>query len=195
MIEYIRGEINELTPTTVVLESSGVGFLLNISLVTYTALQNAKTGKLYVYEVIREDTYQLFGFSSKSERRLFEQLISVSGVGGNTARMILSAYAPEELVQIIQAGDSRALKSVKGIGLKTSQRIIVDLKDKIGLNQNTILPTENGPSCGALAEEAVSALNMLGFLPQQTQKVVYELLRKQPELSIEQLIKLALKAL
>lgn len=200
MIEHIRGNIDELTPTSAVIEAGGVGYLLNISLNTYTALQGKDTAKLFVYEVIREDSHTLFGFISKLERSLFELLISVSGVGGNTARMILSAFSPEELSQIIATEDSRTLKSVKGIGLKTSQRIIVDLKDKIGNIDAISTPVAvnaGTPDNSKLAEEAISALTMLGFAPAATQKIVYQLL-KESEVTpptIENLIKQALKAL
>ena len=131
MIEYIRGIVDEVTPTQAVIEASGVGYALSISLNTYTAIQNKKEARLFVYEVIREDAYLLFGFATRIERDLFALLLSVSGVGGQTARMILSAFTPADLANIVQTEDARSLKSVKGIGPKAAQRIIVELKDKM----------------------------------------------------------------
>src|SRR5574344_551805 len=131
MYEYIKGEIAELTPTSAVIEANSVGYLLHISLNTYSALEGQKTGKLYIEEVIREDAFTLFGFSDLSERALFRQLVSVSGVGANTAGVILSSFSVQELQQVIASGDVNAIKKVKGIGLKTAQRLIIDLKDKV----------------------------------------------------------------
>lgn len=204
MIEYIKGEITEITPTTVTLETSGgVGYLLNISLNTYTAIQGKGQVRLYAYEAIREDAWVLFGFATKEERELFLQLITVSGIGGNTARMILSALSPRELCDVIATGNDKLLKTVKGIGLKTAQRIIVDLKDKIKL-----LPSANGmvgmggelpmggmSAANAVIEEAVSALTMLGFPAAPSQKVVMGILKEEPSASVETVIKLALKRL
>ena len=197
MIEFIRGKVDDLTPTTVVLETNGIGFLMNISLNTYTELQMKEEAKLYVFEAIREDAYQLYGFSSKKERTLFESLLSVSGVGGNTARMILSAFSPQEITRIIATEDSQTLKSVKGIGLKTAQRIIVDLKDKITKIEGDTTSVQTVKNVyDDTAEEAISALTMLGFAPSSTQKVVSHLLQESSEtLTVEQIIKKALKAL
>lgn len=199
MIEYIRGNIDELTPTEAVIEAHGVGYLLNISLNTYSALQGKSEGKLYVYESIREDAYQLFGFSNKAERMLFIQLVSVSGVGGQTARMILSAFTPAELANIIRTENAGMLKSVKGIGPKAAQRIIVELKDKISLEYEVGTDRSNASAeIGApreIVEEAVAALTMLGFPPAPTQKTVLHIVKENPSLSVEQIIKAALKML
>ena len=193
MIDYIKGTIEELTPASATLETGGVGFFLHISLNTYSALNGATSAKLYVYEAIREDAHQLFGFFDKRERELFTQLISVSGIGASTARMILSSMTPSELETVIATGNDVALKNVKGIGLKTAQRVIVDLKDKIKLTGET--SSVMMPSNSKLSEEAVAALVMLGFQTAASQKVVSKILKDNPESSIEQVIKLALKML
>lgn len=202
MIEYIKGEITEITPATVTLETSGgVGYLLNISLNTYTAIQNKVQVRLYAHEAIREDAWVLFGFATKEERELFLQLITVSGIGGNTARMILSALSPRELCDVIATGNDKLLKTVKGIGLKTAQRIIVDLKDKIKtLPSATGLVGADGelPLVGmnsAVMDEAVSALTMLGFPVAASQKVVAAILKEEPSAPVEKVIKVALKRL
>jgi Holliday junction DNA helicase RuvA len=198
MIEYIRGIIDELTPTEAVLEANGVGYKLAISLNTYSAIQGKEQAKLYAYESIREDAYQLFGFATKRERELFELLISISGVGGQTARTILSAYSPAELSNIISNEQANMLKSVKGIGLKTAQRIIVELKDKI-VSIAAGIPTAAAPATPNInketVNEAVSALVMLGFPAAAANKVVQGIAKEQPESTVEQLIKLALKQL
>lgn len=197
MIEYVKGELSELTPALATVEAAGVGYGLNISLNTYTAIQGKKEVKLYVYEAIREDAHTLFGFASKKERELFEQLITVSGVGTGTARMVLSAMSPAELCNSISTGNEKLLKGVKGIGLKTAQRIIVDLRDKIvALGIADEIPVGGSvatPVDNKVKDEAVSALTMLGFSPTPSQKVVVAILQEQPELPVEQVVKLALK--
>lgn len=201
MIEYIRGELTDLTPALAVVETAGVGYALNISLNTYSAIQGKKDVKLFVHEALvtggRDDSFSLYGFSSKKERELYRLLITVSGVGANTARMILSSVSPGELCNIISTGNERMLKSVKGIGLKTAQRIIVDLRDKIvSLGIADEIPASGGQMPVAnneVKDEAVSALAMLGFSPAPSAKVVMSILQKDPTLPVEQVVKLALK--
>lgn len=196
MIEYIRGEIAEITPAMVVIDCNGVGYGVNISLNTYSAIQSLSSVKLYIYEAIREDAHILFGFSSKEERELFLLLISVSGIGGNTARMILSALSPKELCGVISSGNDKLLKSVKGIGLKTAQRIIVDLKDKIAASGMETVSTEAlSVTNTEIHDEAVAALTMLGFAQAPSQKVVSAILKEEPSAPVEKVIKLALKRL
>lgn len=202
MIEFVRGTLDELTPATAVIDCNGVGYLLNISLNTFSAIRGKKDAKLYVYEAIREDAYVLYGFATKSERELFLLLISVSGIGGNSARMILSAFTPAELCDTITTENDKVLKGVKGIGLKTAQRIIVELKDKVGniANTNGISTTAQADSAvnsktKETREEAVSALTMLGFAPAPTSKAVNELLKENPDYTVQEVIKMALKML
>lgn len=202
MIDYIKGQLAELTPAQAVIEAYGVGYALGISLNTYEAIQGKGEVKLFVHESLvaggRDDSYTLFGFASHQERDLYRLLITVSGVGANTARMILSAASPAELAGAIAQGNERLLKGVKGIGLKTAQRIIVDLKDKIvqlGIAQQ--LPASGGGTTGTVPsdvrDEAVAALTMLGFSPAPSAKVVTELLTADATLPVEQVVKLALK--
>ena len=202
MIEYIKGELAELTPTLAVVEARGVGYAINISLNTYSAIQGKNDIKLYIHEAIvtggRDDSYTLYGFLSKQERSLYRLLITVSGVGANTARMILSSLTPSELCNVIANGDEKMLKAVKGIGLKTAQRIIVDLKDKImqsGIADELHINSSSASSNinTAVKDEALSALIMLGFSPAPSAKVVVSILTEQPELPVEQVVKLALK--
>ena len=193
MYDYLRGEIAEIAPTYAVIDCAGVGYYVNISLNTYTAIQNLREAKLFVYEAIREDAYTLYGFRDKEEREMFELLISVSGVGPNTARMILSSLTVDDLMSVIASGNSGMLKSVKGIGAKTAQRIIVDLKDKVGGVGGAAAVAETGS--GEAYEEAVAALVMLGFTRAAVQKAVGKLLREQPTLKVEEIIKMALKIL
>lgn len=198
MIEYIKGELADVTPAYAVIEAHGVGYGLNISLNTYSAIQGKKEVRLWAYEAIREDAYVLFGFATRQEREMFMLLITVSGVGANTARMILSSMTVAELCNVISTGNEKLLKGVKGIGLRTAQRIIVDLKDKIvtsGIAQE--LPSNAGQSAplvnNSVKDEAVGALTMLGFAPAPSQKVVVAILQQQPDLPVEQVVKLALK--
>ena len=198
MIEYIKGELAEITPALAVVDCNGVGYGINVSLNTYSAIQNKKEVKLYIYEAIREDAYVLYGFATKQERELFLLLISVSGIGGNTARMILSALSPFELCNVISSGNEKLLKTVKGIGLKTAQRIIVELKDKIvstGIDAAAPVSTAVTNLQTEVYEEAVAALTMLGFAPAPSQKVVAALLKEEPDAPVEKVIKLALKRL
>ena len=197
MIEYIKGELTELTPAYATVEAAGVGYGLNISLNTFSAIQGKKEVKLYVYEAIREDAYVLYGFKDKKEREMFQLLITVSGVGANTARMMLSGMSVAELCNAISTGNAKLIQSVKGVGKMTAQRIIVDLRDKIvDLGIASEIPaggTMTAPVNNAVRDEAVAALTMLGFSPAPTQKVVTQILQDQPELPVEQVVKLALK--
>ncbi|MCI6213195.1 Holliday junction branch migration protein RuvA [Bacteroides heparinolyticus] len=198
MIEYIKGEIAELRPATAVIDCNGLGYGINISLNTYAAIQGKKECKLYIHEAIREDAYTLYGFADKQERELFLLLISVSGIGGNTARMILSALSPSELINVISTENATLLKTVKGIGLKTAQRVIVDLKDKIktgsvATNTAGIMGIPASTINAQVQEEAISALTMLGFAQAPSQKVVLAILQEDPQAPVEQVIKIALK--
>lgn len=198
MIEYIKGELTEITPAMAVIECNGLGYGINVSLNTYSAIQGKKEVKLYIYESIREDAYILYGFATKQERELFLLLISVSGIGRNTARMILSALTPSELCNVISSGNDKLLKTVKGIGLKTAQRIIVDLKDKISTTDIGTSTTSAPISITAnneIYEEAIAALTMLGFAQAPSQKVVAAILKEEPDAAVEKVIKLALKRL
>ncbi|MDE7385722.1 MAG: Holliday junction branch migration protein RuvA [Muribaculaceae bacterium] len=191
MIEYIRGKVTELTPATAVIETQGgVAYLLNITLTTFSALEGVVETRLLVHEAIREDAWVLFGFNDERERAMFRLLIGVSGVGANTARMILSSIATPELEQVIASGDPARLKAVKGVGAKTAQRIIVDLKDKIKVDELTlsIQPSVNNE----VFDEALAALVMLGFQRQQSQKVLKKLFDANSSITVEAAIKRAL---
>ncbi len=194
MYEYIAGSVVELAPTYAVLDAGGVGYYLQISLQTYSEIEGAERAKLYVHYVVREDAQLFFGFASKTERELFRHLISVSGVGGNTARMILSTYSPRELQNIIATENAVLLKNVKGLGLKTAQKIIVELSGKLtglGVSEEPTTPT------AALAEyeEALAALVMLGFGKAVAEKVVKAVVRENPGISVEELVRISLKRL
>jgi Holliday junction DNA helicase RuvA len=193
MIEYIRGSIIELTPTFIIIENGGTGYFINISLSTFTRLEGKKEYKILVHEVIREDIHQLFGFADRTERDIFRHLISVNGVGPGTARMMLSSLNPDEIEKAILGSDVAVLKGIKGIGIKTAQRIIVDLKDKLGKQSGTgeiFAFTDNTKK-----EEALSALVMLGFGKSAVTKVLDKIVRDDKTLTVEDLIKRALKSL
>ena len=190
MIEYIKGELTELTPTYAVIDCGGVGYMLNISVPTYSALDGLKSAKLLVHEAIREDAHVLYGFINEQERSLFRLLIGVSGVGANTARMILSSIAAPQLEQFILSGDHAMLKKVKGIGSKTAERIIVDLKDKIKPTGDTFILQPSVTN--EVYEEALAALVMLGFNRVQSQKVLKKLFDNEPSIAVEVAIKKAL---
>lgn len=193
MYDYISGKIAELNPAFVVLDNGGVGYMINISFTTYNeiAKMSEQSVKLFVYEAIREDAHVLYGFMSRRERELFLMLISVSGVGPNTARMILSSLSANELEQCIASGNVGMLKGVKGIGAKTAQRILVDLKDKIKVAGDTLLDNNSAPS--AVYDEALAALAALGFTQQVSQKAIKKLLKDDPSITVEAAIKNALK--
>jgi len=196
MIDYIKGEIAELNPASVTIECSGIGYQMNISLNTYTTLNGMQTAKLYIHESIREDAHVLFGFADKHERQIFLHLISVSGVGPSTARVILSSLDSKELAGVIATENITVLQSVKGIGAKTAQRIIVDLKDKIKLtDEEGTLQTLSKADISQTGHEAVAALVMLGFNQVASQKVVSKLVKASPSISVEAVIKEALKRL
>lgn len=202
MLHHIKGYVDELTPTETVIEAAGVGYQMTISLNTFSALQGKESAKLYVREVIREDTHDLYGFATREERTLFDALITVNGVGGQTARMVLSAFSPSELADVIQSEQTSMLKSVKGIGPKAAARIVMELKDKVGelLSGGAIdvAPAKGGGIAAAdkkSAEEAIGALTILGFQPAAVRKTVAALLKDHPGLDIQQIIKSALKML
>jgi holliday junction DNA helicase RuvA len=193
MIEYIKGAITQITPTFLTIESGGIGYFINISINTFSNLEGKSDYRILIHEVIREDTHQLFGFADTAEREIFRLLISVSGVGANTARMMLSSLSPGEIEKAILGSDVNILKSVKGIGLKTAQRIIVDLKDKLGKQSGSgeifTLPDNTN------REEALSALVMLGFAKGAVSKVLDKIVREEKNLTVEDMIKRALKNL
>lgn len=196
MYEYIKGTVAEVAPAYAVIDVGGVGYYLHISLETYSAIEHETETRLYVHYVVREDAQLLYGFSTKAERELFRLLISVSGVGGNTARMILSTYSPRELQGIITAGNAVLLKNVKGLGLKTAQKIIVELSGKL----TALFDGEDGPlpvagNGDAVYDEATAALVMLGFPKAASDKVVRAILKEQPDISVEETVRMSLKRL
>ena len=190
MYEYICGKVAEMAPTYAVIDVGGVGYYLQISLETFTAIEHAEQAKLYTHYVVREDAQLLYGFATKAERELFRLLISVSGVGGNTARMILSTYSPAELQGIISAGNAVLLKNVKGLGLKTAQKIIVELTGKL-----TAFEMDGAGSIvtGGNPDEAGEALVMLGFAKNAAEKAVRAVAHENPSASVEELVRMALK--
>ena len=198
MYEFIEGIIEDLAPTQVVIgTASGVGYLMNISLQTYTAIEKASRTRLYTHFIVKEDSQTLFGFADKSEREVFRRLISVSGVGGNTARTILSTYSPQELSNIISTENATLLKNVKGLGLKTAQKIIVELKDKmfgVGVEEiATAIPCRTTHS--KIFEEATAALTMLGYTKAQAEKAVTASLKDNPAATVEEAVRMSLKTM
>lgn len=193
MYEFIKGEIKEITPAYVVLENNNTGFFINISLNTYSLFQDKKSCELLLHEVVREDAFILYGFAEKSEREVFRQLLSVSGIGANTACMMLSSLTADELKNAIINGEVNTLKNIKGIGAKSAQRIIVDLKDKLGkegISEEIFSPADN-----TIKDEAFSALVTLGFSKKKIEKVLDELIRKEGVMKVEDLVKKALSKL
>lgn len=196
MYEYLKGEITELDPTQAVIECGGVGYACAISVYTFDRLKIGQTQTLYISETLRDEIHILYGFATKQERTAFELLTSVSGVGPSTARIILSTLSPEELSTVIASGNERQLKAVKGIGGKTAQRIIVDLKDKMGSLCPTALPTTTAVgtvSAGRLGDEAISALVALGYPQANAVKVVTQLLTTDPDMPLQNIIKQGLR--
>jgi holliday junction DNA helicase RuvA len=193
MIDYIKGTITQITPTFLTIETSGIGYYVNISVTTFSKLENKNDCKLLIHEVIREDSHLLFGFADKEERDMFRLLISVTGVGASTARMMLSSLSPGEIEKAILSSEVNILKGVKGIGLKTAQRIIVDLRDKVGKQSGSdeiFAFTDN-----TKREEALSALVMLGFAKSAVLKILDKIVREEKNMTVEDMIKRALKNL
>lgn len=198
MYEYITGHVAEATPTYAVIEAGGVGYFINISLKTFTDIEHSEQARLFTHFIVREDVQSLFGFSSKIERELFRQLISVSGVGGNTARMILSTYTPQELQNIIATENAKLLKNVKGLGLKTAQKIIVELSGKVLELAGSDFSTSSVPGkevTSGIYDEALAALSMLGFQKSASEKVLRSILKESPTMAVEDVIRHALKQL
>ena len=195
MYEYITGKVSEITPAYAVIEAAGIGYFINISLQTYSEIEKCETAKLYLHYIVREDAHILYGFATKAERELFRLLIGVSGVGGNTARTIQSTYSPSELRNIIGTGNAVLLKNVKGLGLKTAQKIIVELSGKmVDLKVDTATATT--PAVGnETYNEALSALTMLGFQKTASEKVLKKIFKENPDIRVEEAIRLALKQL
>ncbi|MFP4844180.1 Holliday junction branch migration protein RuvA [Winogradskyella sp. PE311] len=193
MITHLEGRLVEKNPTDVIIDCNGVGYFINISLNTFSQIPDQENLRLYTYLQVREDSHSLYGFSSKTEREIFKLLISVSGIGANTARTMLSSLSPEQVKEGIATGDVALIQSVKGIGVKTAQRVIIDLKDKVlkvyGIDELSLIPNNTNK------DEALSALDVLGFNKKQSEKVVDRILKTQPEAQVEQIIKEALKNL
>lgn len=191
--EFIQGSVASLSPTAAIIEQGGIGYCIQISLHSYSQIREMKSVQLLIHEIIREDTHDLYGFFTSSERELFRQLISVSGVGANTSRMMLSSLSPEEISQAIMRDDVILLKTIKGIGAKTAQRIIIDLRDKLGQMEESLQFLSG--SDNTVRDEALSALTMLGFGKTITSKVLDKLLSGKGDWEVEELIKAALKKL
>ena len=195
MYEYITGTIAEISPAYAVIEAGGLGYFINISLQTYSEIENCANAKLYLHYIVREDAHILYGFATKAERELFRLLIGVSGVGGNTARTIQSTYSPSELRNIIGTGNAVLLKNVKGLGLKTAQKIIVELSGKmVDLKIDSTTATTTAVD-NETYNEALAALTMLGFQKAASEKVLKKLFKENPDLRVEEAIRLALKQL
>ena len=195
MYDYIKGLLVETTPTQAVVEAGGIGYKLEISLQTFTDIQNQKEVKLYIYYYVKEDVAMWYGFASKEERYMFSLLLNVNGVGPNTARMILSSLSTDELKMAIATNDVNKIKAVKGIGLKTAQKLIIELKDKVSKGGDTLSLPLGETAKSPVGEEALGALIMLGFKKPDSEKVIGDILRQNPAASVEQIIKLALKRL
>ena len=193
MIAFLKGRLVEKTPTDIIIDCNGIGYQVHISLHSYSLIKDQEAIQIYTYLQIKEDAYTLYGFIEKIERELFKLLISVSGIGGNTARNMLSYITPKELIQAIAAGDVKTIQSVKGIGLKTAQRVIIDLQEKVqklyGVEELSVAVNNTN------AEEALSALEVLGFVRKATEKVVKKIVAQDPQATVEQIIKSALKSL
>ncbi len=192
MLEYIKGSLISLSPAGIVVESGETGYFIHVSLTTYSQLHGSDKVKLFVHQVIREDAHILYGFFEQGERELFRLLISVNGIGANTAIMMLSSHRPEELQHAILNENVGLLKNIKGIGIKTAQRVIIDLKDKIGKTSASDLLFRSGEN--PVRTEAVAALEMLGFNKKAVEKLIDQVLTEQPAITVENLIKLALKS-
>lgn len=192
MYEYISGKVAELAPTYAVIEAAGVGYYINISLQTFSAIEHCAEARLYVHFVVREDAQTLYGFAAKEERELFRALISVSGVGGNTARTILSTYSPSELRNIIATENAVLLKNVKGLGLKTAQKIIVELSGKMAVMGQSVSAAPSSAASG-IYDEAMAALTMLGFQRAASDKVLKAILRESPSIAVEEAVRQALR--
>ncbi len=197
MYEYIIGKLTNVTPTFLVVETAGIGYRAHISLNTFTAFQTKKEGKVYIHQVVKEDSNELFGFAEQSERSLFILLLSVSGVGAATALMMLSAMGIRDIKEAIASGDAQLLQSIKGIGAKTAQRIIIDLKDKVLKLEGDSIIGSAGVTVPQTQqkEEALAALQMLGFKKNSVEKVLVKILKEKPDASVEELIKISLKQL
>lgn len=195
MYEYISGKVAELAPTYAVVEAAGVGYYINISLQTFSAVEHADDVRLYVHFIVREDAQTLYGFATKEERELFRSLISVSGVGGNTARMILSTYSPSELRNIIATENAVLLKNVKGLGLKTAQKIIVELSGKMALMGQQSVAGVSAAVSGGIYDEAMAALMMLGFQRAASDKALKAILRESPSIAVEEAVRQALRSM